>query len=107
MNLEIPDALRYSRTPLIHGSGTIPAAGFGTLIPDPLLTKQATKTALEMGFQHPDCAERYRNEAAVGGAMQEVFRAGTMRREDIKTNLRFNTVVGTGVPGFIPRARWN
>jgi diketogulonate reductase-like aldo/keto reductase len=26
-------------------------------------------------------------------------------REGIKTNLRFNTVVETGVPGFIPRAR--
>jgi hypothetical protein len=25
-------------------------------------------------------------------------------REGIKTNLRFNTVVETGVPGFIPRA---
>jgi diketogulonate reductase-like aldo/keto reductase len=25
-------------------------------------------------------------------------------RKDIKTNLRFNSVVGTGVPGFIPRA---
>jgi len=30
-------------------------------------------------------------------AMQEI-------REGIKTNLRFNTVVHTGVPGFIPRA---
>jgi hypothetical protein len=25
-------------------------------------------------------------------------------RDRIKTNIRFNTVVGTGVPGFIPRA---
>jgi hypothetical protein len=25
-------------------------------------------------------------------------------REGIKTNVRFNTVVETGVPGFIPRA---
>jgi hypothetical protein len=25
-------------------------------------------------------------------------------RDEIKTNVRFNTVVGTGVPGFIPRA---
>jgi diketogulonate reductase-like aldo/keto reductase len=78
-----PDKLRYTRIPLTHGSGAIPAVGFGTLIPDPLATKQATKTALEVGFRHLDCAERYRNEEAVGDAMQAVFKAGTVRREDV------------------------
>ncbi len=78
-----PDALRYTRIPLSHGSGAIPAVGFGTLIPDPLATKQATQTALEAGFRHLDCAERYRNEEAVGEAMQAVFEAGTIRREDV------------------------
>ena len=78
-----PDTLRYTRIPLAHGSGVIPAVGFGTLIPDPLATKQATKTALEVGFRLIDCAERYRNEEAVGGAMQEAFKAGTVQREDV------------------------
>ena len=78
-----PDMLRYTRIPLTHGSGAMPAVGFGTLIPDPLATKQATKTALDVGFRHLDCAERYRNEEAVGDAMQEVFKAGTVRREDV------------------------
>ena len=77
------DTLRYRRIPLIHGSGAMPALGFGTLIPDPLVTKQATATALEVGFRHFDCAERYRNEGAVGDAMQSAFRAGTVRREDV------------------------
>ncbi len=77
------DMLRYTRIPLTHGSGTIPAVGFGTLIPDPLATKQATKSALEVGFRHLDCAERYRNEEAVGDAMQEAFTAATLRREDV------------------------
>ena len=77
------DTLRYNRIPLADGSGAIPALGFGTLIPDPLATKHATKTALEVGFRHFDCAERYRNEEAVGDAMQEVFKAGTIRREDV------------------------
>ena len=67
------DMLRYTRIPLTHGSGAIPAVGFGTLIPDPLATKQATKTALEVGFRHLDCAERYRNEEAVGDALQATF----------------------------------
>ena len=84
-----PDTLRYNRLPLVGGSGAIPALGFGTLIPDPLATKQATKTALEVGFRHFDCAERYRNEQAVGDAMQEVIKAGTIQRNDIfvTTNL--------------------
>src|SRR5271165_2912320 len=83
MNMATPDTLRYTRIPLTHGSGAIPAVGFGTLIPDPLATKQATKIALEVGFRHLDCAERYRNEEAVGDAMQAAFKAGTVRREDV------------------------
>jgi diketogulonate reductase-like aldo/keto reductase len=78
-----PDTLRYAKMPLNNGSGAIPAVGFGTLIHDPLETKEATKTALEVGFRHFDCAERYRNEEAVGEAMQAAFSAGTIRREDI------------------------
>ena len=77
------DTLRYTRIPLNDGSGAIPAVGFGTLIPDPLATKQATKTALEVGFRHLDCAERYRNEEAVGDAMQAALGAGAIRREDV------------------------
>src|ERR1700690_1929416 len=83
MSVEIPDTLRYTKIPLNNGSGAMPAVGFGTLIPDPVTTKQATKTALEVGFRHLDCAERYRNEDAVGEAMQEVFKAGAIRREDV------------------------
>jgi len=81
--MAIPDALRYTSIPLTHGAGAIPAVGFGTLIPDPLATKRATETALEVGFRHLDCAERYRNEEAVGDAMQAAFKAGTLQREDI------------------------
>jgi diketogulonate reductase-like aldo/keto reductase len=78
-----PDTLRYAKIPLTHGSGAIPALGFGTLIPDPLATRQATKAALEAGFRHFDCAERYRNEQAVGDAMQEVFKTGAVQRKDV------------------------
>ena len=77
------DTLRYTTLPLAHGPSAMPALGFGTLIPDPVATKQATKDALEAGFRHLDCSERYRNESAVGEAMQEVFKAGRIRREDV------------------------
>jgi diketogulonate reductase-like aldo/keto reductase len=78
-----PDALRYSRIPLAHGQGAMPAVGFGTLIPDLAATKQATMAALGVGFRHLDCAERYRNEEAVGDAMRETFEAGTVQREEL------------------------
>lgn len=83
MGTATPDTLRFTKLPLTHGSGAMPALGFGTLIPDPTAAKQAIRTALEVGFRHLDCAERYRNEDTVGDAMQEAFKAGTLRREDL------------------------
>src|ERR1700738_3201850 len=77
------DNLRYTKIPLTNGSGVIPALGFGTLIPDPIDTKQATTAALEAGFRQLDSSERYRNEKEVGEAMQEVFKEGRIKREDV------------------------
>src|SRR3984957_7086340 len=77
------DNLRYSKMALNNGSGAIPALGFGTLIPDPVATKTATKAALEAGFRQLDASERYRNEKEVGEAMQEVFKAGKIKREEV------------------------
>src|SRR5436305_13082698 len=77
------DTLRDTRIHTTHGSGEIPAVGFGTLIPDPGVTREATRAALEAGFRHLDCAERYRNEAAVGDAIQDTITAGTLKREGL------------------------
>jgi diketogulonate reductase-like aldo/keto reductase len=77
------DEPRYSRIQLTHGRGAIPAVGFGTLITDLAETRQATKTALEVGFRHFDCAERYRNEEAVGDALRETLEAGAIKRNDL------------------------
>ncbi|WP_197040071.1 aldo/keto reductase [Mycobacterium sp. URHB0044] len=77
------ETFRHSRIPLAHGSGAMPAVGFGTLIPDLIDTKEATKTALEVGFRHFDCAERYRNEDAVGDAFHDALTAGTVARDDL------------------------
>jgi alcohol dehydrogenase (NADP+) len=75
--------LRLKRIPLNHGGGQIPALGFGTLIPDPVVTISATRSALEAGFRHFDCAERYRNEREVGEALQAGLAADGIKREDI------------------------
>jgi aldehyde reductase len=72
-----------TRIPLNHGAGHIPALGFGTLIPDPAVTITATTDALEAGFRHFDCAERYGNEYEVGRALQAGRAGGGIAREDI------------------------
>jgi diketogulonate reductase-like aldo/keto reductase len=77
------DNLRYTKIPLTDGAGAIPALGFGTLIPDPIDTIKATIAALEAGFRQLDSAERYRNEKQVGEAIQEVFKQGKIKREDV------------------------
>ena len=74
---------RATRIPLNTGAGHIPAIGFGTLIPDPAVTISATRDALEAGFRHFDCAERYRNEREVGEALQAGLAARGIAREDI------------------------
>jgi alcohol dehydrogenase (NADP+) len=75
--------LRMTRIPLNHGTGEMPALGFGTLIPDPAVTITATRDALEAGFRHFDCAERYGNEREVGQALREGLAAGGIAREEI------------------------
>src|ERR1700678_4677964 len=72
-----------TRIPLAHGAGRMPALAFRTLIPAPAVTIAATRDALEAGFRHFDCAERYRNEREVGTALQAGLAAGNIAREDI------------------------
>jgi len=74
---------RTKRMPLKHGTGQIPVLGFGTLIPDAAATISATRDALEAGFRHFDCAERYRNEHEVGEALQAGLADGGIARQDI------------------------
>ena len=74
---------RMRRMPLHNGDGLMPALGFGTLIPDAAVTLRATRDALEAGFRHFDCAERYRNEREVGEALEEGLAAGRIAREEI------------------------
>jgi len=78
-----PDNLRYTKLALPNGAGSIPALGFGTLIPDPVATRNATKAALEAGFRALDTSERYRTEKEVGEDIKEVFQAGAIKREDV------------------------
>ena len=80
--IELSD-FRKMRITLNQGVGQMPALGFGTLIPDGATTISATRDALEAGFRHFDCAERYRNESEVGEALKEGRTAKGVEREEI------------------------
>ncbi|MCU1763098.1 aldo/keto reductase [Pseudomonas sp. 14P_8.1_Bac3] len=77
------DGLRDTRFALNHGAVDMPAVGFGTLFRDLGVTTQAVTDALDAGFRHFDCAERYRNEENVGVALKATLDAGKIRREDL------------------------
>lgn len=68
---------------LRNNIGGMPTLGFGTLIPDAATTISATRYALEAGFRHFDCAERYRNEIEVGEALKAGMAAGGIAREEL------------------------
>ena len=77
------ESFRNRQLPLRGGAGTMPALGFGTLIADATQTRNATRTALEAGFRHFDCSERYRNEEEVGQAIRQAIQAGWMKRNEL------------------------
>lgn len=64
----------------------IPQLGFGVFQVKPDETKDATLTALEVGYRHIDTAEMYRNEAGVGAAVRE----SGLAREDIFVTSKLN-----------------
>jgi len=75
------DNLSYRELPLRGGGDTMPALGFGTLIPAISETTNVSRMALIAGFRHFDCAERYRNEEQVGEAIREAIQAGSVTRD--------------------------
>ena len=77
------DALSSTAIPLRHGGASMPAVGFGTLIPDPVAAERAIGDALEVGFRHLDCSERYGNEHVVGAAIVNAFVKGVVRRDEL------------------------
>jgi 2,5-diketo-D-gluconate reductase A len=49
----------------------IPQLGFGVFQIDPKETREATLSALEVGYRHIDTAEGYGNEKQVGEAVRD------------------------------------
>ena len=55
----------------LNNGVSIPQLGFGVYQVPPKDAKQATLTALEVGYRHIDTAEMYQNEKGVGEALRE------------------------------------
>ena len=75
--------LRLTRMPLNNGAATCQHWALALSFPTQTLTRTATRDALDAGFRHFDCAERYRNEQEVGEALQVGLAAAGIAREDI------------------------
>ncbi|MEU6852060.1 aldo/keto reductase [Actinacidiphila alni] len=68
---------------VLNNGVTIPQLGFGTYQIEPKDTREAVRTALEIGYRHIDTAQMYGNEKEVGQAVAD---AGLPREEVFLTS---------------------
>ena len=68
---------------LFCNGGRFPAIGLGTWLAKPNEVYDAVLAAIQAGYRHIDCASIYGNEAEVGMALQESFKTGMAKREDL------------------------
>ncbi|KAI5814662.1 NADP-dependent oxidoreductase domain-containing protein [Pyronema omphalodes] len=79
--------MSLGRTFKLNTGATIPAVGFGTFASEgkPGESYNSTKTALEAGYRHLDCAWFYQNEEEIGEAIADFLKEsnGKVKREDL------------------------
>lgn len=80
-------------TVTLNNGVEIPQLGFGVFQVPPEQTKEATLTALEVGYRHIDTAQMYGNEKGVGDAIAEFGLA----RDEVFVTSKLNN-------GFLDRA---
>ncbi len=61
----------------------IPAFGLGTWKSAKGDAYDAVKEALDIGYNHIDCAPAYENEPEVGAAIEESVKSGIVAREEL------------------------
>lgn len=67
----------------LSNGAMMPLIGLGTWKSAKGQVGQAVKLAVQYGYRHIDCAAVYMNEAEIGEALQEVFKEGKVKREEI------------------------
>jgi len=95
--MKLSDSIAHRKLALCGGADTMPALGFGTLVANAAERRNATRTALQTGFRHLDCSERYRNDEQVGQAIRDAIQAGWLNRNGlfVTTKLWNNNHRGT------------
>ncbi|KAJ3043314.1 hypothetical protein HDV00_005317 [Rhizophlyctis rosea] len=67
----------------INTGAQFPAIGLGTWQSKPGEVRQAVRTAIEAGYKHIDGAWIYGNEKEIGDELQELFKEGKIKREEL------------------------
>jgi diketogulonate reductase-like aldo/keto reductase len=68
----------------LHNKRKMPMVGLGTWQADPGVVGEAVRIAIsDYGYKHIDCAAAYNNEAEIGRAFTKLFKAKTVKREDL------------------------
>merc|ERR1712236_163262 len=67
----------------LNNGTKMPRLGLGTWKAPAEKTKEAVITAVKAGYRLIDCANDYDNEHVIGEALQELFAAGVVKREDL------------------------
>ncbi|HJV78242.1 MAG TPA: aldo/keto reductase [Paludibacter sp.] len=71
------------KTLLFHNGDKLPALGLGTWLSKTNEVYDAVLEAIRAGYRHIDCAYIYGNEKEIGLALQEAFKLGLVKREDL------------------------
>merc|ERR1711936_785693 len=67
----------------LYDGNPMPRLGLGTWKAPAEKTKAAVKTAVKAGYRMIDCANDYDNEHVIGEALQELFKEGVVKREEL------------------------
>jgi alcohol dehydrogenase (NADP+) len=66
-----------------NNGDAMPALGLGTWKSEKDEVYHAVRAALKTGYRHIDCAAIYLNEAEIGAALDDAFKAGDVKREEL------------------------
>ncbi|XP_046549219.1 aldo-keto reductase family 1 member B7-like [Haliotis rubra] len=73
-----------AQTVTLNSGHKMPLVGLGSWqVTSPEECKDTIRAALDAGYKHIDTAYAYQNEAFIGEVLQEYFKAGKLKREDI------------------------